>query len=99
MKTTLAVMLFGGALAMSACAPVEGSNSDPLPPGDGSSQCMADRHQDWIGKHRSVLPQPPAGARWRVTCTSCPMTMDYNPNRLNILYDQASGIIREVRCG
>jgi hypothetical protein len=38
------------------------------------------------------------GAR-RVACTTCPMTMDYNPGRLNILYDQETGIVREVKCG
>jgi len=25
--------------------------------------------------------------------------MDFNPNRLNIFFDAATGIIKEVRCG
>ncbi|MFN5618247.1 MAG: I78 family peptidase inhibitor [Brevundimonas sp.] len=41
----------------------------------------------------------PAGATWRVTCTTCPVTMDYNPGRLNILYDRDTGVVREVKCG
>jgi hypothetical protein len=27
------------------------------------------------------------------------VTMDYNPRRLNIVYDEATGVIRQVKCG
>lgn len=86
-----------GLLAV-ACAPVEPAPA-PMPPDDGPSQCRADQYQRYIGRNRSELPAQPQGETWRVTCTTCPVTMDYNPGRLNILYDQSSGIIREVKCG
>lgn len=86
------------ALLVTACAPVDPGPA-PMPPGDGPSQCRADQYQRYIGRHRSELPPRPAGEIWRVTCTSCPMTMDYSPSRLNILYQESNGIIREVRCG
>lgn len=88
--------LAAAGLVAAACAPVP---PPPMPPDDGPSQCRADQYQRLVGRHRSELPPKPPGATWRVTCTTCPVTMDYNPNRLNIFYEQSSGIIREVRCG
>ena len=84
---------------LAACAPIEGDGPAPAPPMDGPQACKADQYQRFVGTNRSQLPQTPAGETWRVTCTTCPMTMDYNPRRLNILYDQATGVIREVKCG
>jgi len=52
-----------------------------------------------VGRNRSELPARPAGEVWRVTCTTCPVTMDYSPDRLNILFDESTGVIREVKCG
>jgi len=87
-------------LAVAACAPVEGGGSSPMtPPADGPSECKADAYRSYIGRNRSELPTKPAGETWRVTCTTCAVTMDFNPNRLNVVYDEASGIIREVKCG
>ena len=67
--------------------------------GNRGDACHAGRYRHLIGQHRSRIPAKPAGETWRVTCTSCPMTMDYSERRLNILYDQRSGIVEEVRCG
>ncbi len=88
------------ALMLSACASTEDDADAPPAMGDdGPAQCKADQHQDWVGRNRSELPPAPAGETWRVTCTECPVTMDYNPNRLNVFYDQETGVIEEVRCG
>jgi hypothetical protein len=35
----------------------------------------------------------------RVTCTTCPVTMDFREDRLNIFFDAETGIIKEVKCG
>lgn len=87
--------LAAASLLAAACAPVE-----PMPPpGDSPSQCRADQYQRFIGRNRSELPPKPANETWRVTCTTCPVTMDYSPGRLNILYASSTGIIREVKCG
>jgi hypothetical protein len=97
MKIPLPVLAAAGLLA-GACAPVD-PGPMPMPPEDGPSQCRADQYQRFVGRHRSELPPEPPGATWRVTCTTCPVTMDYNPSRLNIFYEQSSGIIRQVKCG
>ncbi|MDP2764145.1 MAG: I78 family peptidase inhibitor [Brevundimonas sp.] len=86
-------------LLMAACAPVDAGDPGPPPPGDGPGQCKADQYQRYIGRNRSELPARPADEVWRVTCTTCPVTMDYNPRRLNILFEQSTGVIREVSCG
>ena len=83
---------------LSACAPTTGAEP-ATPPTGGPTACKADQYQRLIGTNRSQLPQTPAGETWRVTCTTCPVTMDYNESRLNIVYDEASGVIRQVKCG
>lgn len=98
MKVHLIAVATVGLFA-AACAPMEAGGPATPAPGDGLSQCRADHYQRFIGRHRSELPPRPAGATWRVTCTTCPVTMDYNPGRLNILYEESSGVIREVKCG
>lgn len=97
MKTQFLGLAAAGLLA-AACAPVE-TGPGPMLPENGPSQCRADQYQRFIGRNRSELPPRPAGETWRVTCTTCPMTMDYNSGRVNILYEESSGVIREVKCG
>ena len=96
MKIQMLSLAAVGLLA-AACAPVDNSGSTPRD--EGPSQCKADRYQSFIGRNRSELPPKPANETWRVTCTTCPVTMDYNPSRLNVFYEESSGIIREVKCG
>ncbi len=91
------MLCLAAASLMAACAPVDSGSA--MPPDDGPTQCKADQYRHLIGRNRSEIPATPAGQTWRVTCTTCPVTMDYNPNRLNIFYDEATGVIRRVECG
>jgi len=68
----------------------------PPPPPD---TCGARSLQYLVGRPRSEIPVPINPGGRRVTCTTCPMTMDFSPGRLNILFDAESGIIKEVKCG
>lgn len=86
-------------LLVTSCADVAVGDPPSMPPEDGPTQCKADQYQRYVGRHRSELPARPADEVWRVTCTTCPVTMDYSPRRLNILFDEASGVIREIKCG
>jgi hypothetical protein len=97
MKTLTFVLAATGLMA-AACAPMQDTTT-PMPPADGPTQCKADQYQRFVGRNRSELPAKPASETWRVTCTTCPVTMDYNPTRLNIVYEEATGVIRDVKCG
>jgi hypothetical protein len=55
--------------------------------------------QRLVGRPRSEIPVPLQPSRQRVACTTCPVTLDFNPARLNFFFDAATGIVREVRCG
>lgn len=78
-----------------ASRPSDPEAADP----DGADACGASRYQHLVGRPRSAIPAEPAGATWRIACTSCPITMDYSPARLNIFYDEETQIVEEVRCG
>jgi hypothetical protein len=69
----------------------------PAPPPPDA--CGAGLHQNLIGHPRSEIPVPIKPAMQRVACDSCPITMDFNPNRLNFFFDAASGRITKVNCG
>jgi hypothetical protein len=83
----------------SAPAPVAGRPSAPAPESAGNDHCGAAEAQAFIGKSRTEIPIPIDPARQRVACTTCPVTMDYSPERLNFFFDAATGVVKEVRCG
>jgi hypothetical protein len=61
--------------------------------------CGAADFQYLVGRPRTEIPVPVDPTRRRVACTTCPVTQDLRSDRLNIFYDEATGIVREVRCG
>jgi len=94
-------MMITAAIVLTACVRVTPENPAPAPigPGAEADQCRASQYQWLIGQPRSRIPPKPANATWRVTCTSCPVTMDYSPARLNIFYNQRTNVVESVRCG
>jgi hypothetical protein len=93
------ILLMSSLALAAACAPMPPlvGGPDPVPP--ENDRCRASVHQGLVGQHRSAIPATPPGATWRVSCSSCAVTMDYNPQRLNIVYDDRTEIIRSVGCG
>lgn len=88
------VLTFAAAgLAVAACAPVAETPAEPA-----LQRCDAEANRSLIGTHVGAVSFP-ADANVRIVCTTCPTTKDYRPDRLNIRFDQATGIIRSVDCG
>lgn len=72
----------------------------PPPSSDqGADLCHAADYRYLVGQNRSKIPQKPEGATWRVYCSTCAVTLDYNPGRLDIVFDDKTGTITEVKCG
>lgn len=68
-------------------------------PQSDSDLCKAEGLQWLVGKPRTEIPVPVDVVNRRVACTTCPITEDYSPYRLNIFYNQDSGVVEQVRCG
>lgn len=100
MKTAFILSsLMAAGLVLSACAPTE----TPVirTPGDAAAfkACKVEDYQAYVGRNRSTVPNAPEGQTFRVLCTTCAATMDYRENRVNFVYDEASGVIQQVKCG
>ena len=82
------------ALTAAACAPTPQPAPTPV-----AQRCDAETTgRQLIGSHVGAVDFAP-GANVRIVCTTCPTTKDLRPDRLNIRFDQATGIIRSVNCG
>jgi len=71
----------------------------PAPRVTVRDQCGASDLQGLVGRPRTEIPIPVDPNRQRVACTTCPVTLDYNPQRLNFCFDAQTGILKEIRCG
>ena len=88
-----ALILATGAAALASCAPLPEPSREPMP-----QRCDAGANRSLIGSHVGAVSFP-ADANVRIVCTTCPTAKDLRPDRLNIRFDQATGIIRSVDCG
>lgn len=100
MKAPHILIFSGAALALAACAGTP-ANGNGAAPGDGAAhvQCRPGDYQDFVGRHRSTLPEAPRGRIFRVACASCAVTMDYRDNRVTFTYDDDTEVITRVSCG
>jgi hypothetical protein len=85
--------------ATTAPPPVSVAPTIPLPPPPPPDSCGARDLQWLVGQPKSRIPVPTDPSRRRVACTTCPVTLDYSPARLNIFFDAETGIVKEVKCG
>lgn len=99
MKTAITLAcLSAAALALSACASSPKAD-DPTWSDAAYKICKVEYFQNYVGQNRSTIPEPPHGQTFRVLCSSCAATMDYRENRVNFVFDEATNIIKEVKCG
>ncbi|MFN3668659.1 MAG: hypothetical protein ACK4VY_05080 [Brevundimonas sp.] len=86
-------LVLSAILGLSACAPVAAPDATPIP-----QRCDAAAARSLIGSHVGAVSFAP-DADVRIVCTTCPTTKDLRPDRLNVRFDQATGIIERVDCG
>ena len=68
-------------------------------PQTGADLCKAKDLQWLVGKPKTEIPVPVDVVNRRVVCTSCPVTEDYSPYRLNIFFNAETDVVELVRCG
>ena len=100
----LALTMLGAPAAQSLekvpATPDASAVQSPLPPPvAGADQCGAADLAYLVGKPRSEIPVPIDPTRRRVYCTTCMVTQDYDPSRLDIVFDAQTGLIKQVKCG
>ncbi len=93
-----ALIALGGLLALGGCAMAADMPGDSPVVGAAPGQCPAAANQSLVGTHVGVVMFAP-DANVRVVCTTCPTTRDLRPDRMNVRFDQATGIIQTVDCG
>ena len=91
------ILIAGLAGALAACAATPAETPEPGP-GPQAWRCNADDARSLVGSHIGAVTFP-RDAVVRNVCTTCPSTRDYRPDRLNLRFDEATGIIRSVDCG
>lgn len=96
-SAVLALAACGGGSATAPSRPAQSGPPVTEPP--SGDQCGAAQLQVLVGQPRTSIPVPVDVTSRRVTCTSCPMTEDYSPSRLNILYNRDTGLVERVFCG
>ena len=68
-------------------------------PQNDTDICKANDLQWLVGKSKAEIPVPVDVVNRRVVCTTCPVTEDFSPYRLNIFFNESTGIVEQVRCG
>jgi hypothetical protein len=111
MKTIKTALMAAGLLALFACSSTPAPQPQPQPQGPppreeappprpiSNDRCGAEPLQYLVGRPKTEIPVPVDPSKRRVTCTSCPVTMDYREDRLNIFFDAETGIVKDVKCG
>ena len=100
----ISTAIIGGAVAvMTACAPQPAAAPQaPVAEPDGDEapawRCDADAARSLIGSHVGAVTFP-QDSNVRIACTTCAVTQDYQENRLNLFFDQETGVIERVTCG
>lgn len=97
------ILAFVAALPLAACAASEAPVESTPPPADGLKQCKIDAVQSYVGQAATSelgarILKEAEGRTLRWGPPRSAMTMDYRPDRVNILYDDAYKIT-QINCG
>jgi hypothetical protein len=107
--TRTAIGLGAALLLLAGCAepppptplpsPPPPPRAEAPPPAPTRDECGAFELQGLVGRPRAEIPVPVIPNLQRVACSTCPVTQDFNPRRLNFFYDAETGSIQKVTCG
>ncbi len=103
-------LVLAAALSLSACADylaVDGEGHTTAEPPKTAAPatrargdtCGAAALQYLVRKNKAEAPAPVDPSKRRVYCSTCAVTTDYRPNRLDIEFDKDTGDITAVKCG
>lgn len=84
---------------LAACVAISVNEAPrPAPPAGGAESCDAAAHAYLVGQDEAAIDRTRLPKAFRIVCAECMITMDHNPNRLNIQLgtDRRVG---SVRCG
>ena len=98
MRTPIALCLMTLALAACQTRPAPAVPAAAVPAG-AEDTCHAQDYAWLVGQDFSKPPPAAEGKVIRVVCSTCPMTMDYNAGRVNVIYDATSGKVAKLTCG
>lgn len=99
-----ALAALGATLSLTACAaqvdPETNAPAEPVPSetADSGEACGADMLQPMLGQPEGEIHEPSLPQPYRIIHPGQAVTMDYNPNRLNIQINE-DGRVEEIECG
>ncbi|WP_199258441.1 I78 family peptidase inhibitor [Paracoccus binzhouensis] len=96
MKPILPVLMLSPLLA-AGCVPEPTAPEPAVPPAAAEDGCGASRYLPLIGQTGPTISVP-ANTPYRSYKTGDPVTMDFNPARLNFEHDETGKLVR-VSCG
>lgn len=104
MKHLLLIGLAAGLLAACQSTPPEpdatpSPGQPPVAAEPPSDSCGASAYASLVGQDKAGAPASTEGRPVRVVCSTCPMTMDYNAARLNVVFDEKTGVVQKLNCG
>lgn len=89
-----------GAAMLGGCiiVDIDPPGDRPALPQGGAPSCDTRLYQRLIGLPEDQIDRSSLPSAFRIVCHGCQVTMDYNPNRLNIQLDQQNRV-SDLSCG
>lgn len=95
LKPILAALVVG---ALAGCISIEVNDVPDNRPAGGAQTCDAGAYHYLVGQRESDIDRSRLPAAHRIVCSTCAVTMDFNPNRLTVTLD-AQSKVASARCG
>ena len=83
---------------LASCISINVTDVPDTRPAGGAETCDAAQYKYLVGQAEESIDRTHLPRAYRVICADCMVTMDFNPNRLNIQMG-ADKRVGSVRCG